>query len=293
MCAHALEPLVSVIMPVRNGAATIGKQLEALAAQLSPPPFEVVISDNGSTDDLLGTLAAAAKRWPQLDLRRIDSSARQGISFARNEGIRYARGARILICDSDDVVCADWVRSLVAGLTTYDGVGGALDERLLNAPNSPAQTYAVASLPVGLGFLPYPVGANCGVRREVWQALGGFNENYLLGGEEVDFYWRLQLAGYTLGFIPEAVVAYRHRTGPANILRLGFRRGIGSCQLAAQFKAQIPPESVWKICGSWARLISRLPLLGSAERRLGYLRLAAHRVGQVVGSLRYGVVHLA
>jgi GT2 family glycosyltransferase len=293
MHAYAVKPLVSVVMPVRNGAATIGKQLEALAGQHAPPPFEVVISDNGSTDDLTGALDAATRRWPQLCIRRIDSSARPGISFARNAGIRHACSARILICDSDDVVGADWVRELAAGLDIYDGVGGALDERLLNAPNSSDQTYAAAGLPVGLGFLPYPVGANCGVRREVWQVLGGFDEDYLLGAEEVDFYWRLQLGGYALGFVPAAVVAYRHRTGLSHILRLGFRRGIGSCQLAARFKTHIPPESLWTIGGSWARLIARLPLLGIPDRRLGYLRAAAHRVGQVVGSVRYSVIHLA
>ena len=287
------RPLVSVVIPVRNGAATMGAQLEALACQRAAPSFEIVVSDNGSTDDLQECLAASSAQFPQLDIRCVDSSAKPGVSHARNEGLRQARADIVLICDSDDVVCPTWVRSMAEALETYDGVGGSLDEQTLNPPSSPMLAFATSSLPVGLGFLPYPVGANCGMRRKVWQALNGFDEGYLYGGEEVDFFWRLQLAGYRLGFVPHAVVAYRHRTGIGNNIRVAYLHGVGTCQLAARFRAKIPSQSPLAVARTWGGLCLRLPRLLNANRRLGHLRLIAHHVGLVVGSLRYGVIHLA
>jgi len=271
----------------------MGAQLEALACQRAAPSFEIVVSDNGSTDGLEEFLVRSSAHWSQLDIRRVDSSAKPGVSHARNEGLKHARADIVLICDSDDIVCPTWVRSMAKALETYDGVGGSLDERALNPPSSPMLAFAKSSLPVALAFLPYPVGANCGVRRKVWQALNGFDEGYLFGGEEVDFFWRLQLAGYKLGFVPQAVVAYRHRTGIRNNIRVAYWHGVGTSQLAARFRAQIPPQSVLAVARTWGGLFLRLPRLLNANRRLGHLRLIAHYFGLVVGSLRYGVIYLA
>jgi GT2 family glycosyltransferase len=286
-------PRVSVVIPVRNGTATMGAELAALACQRAAPPFEIVVSDNGSTDGLQEWLVASSAQWPQLDIRCVDSSAKPGVSYARNEGVRHARADIILICDSDDIVCPTWVRSMAEALETYDGVGGSLDELTLNPPSSPMLAFATSSLPVGLGFLPYAVGANCGVRRKVWQALEGFDEAYLHGGEEIDFFWRLQLGGYKFGFVPQAVIAYRHRTGIRQNIRTAFWRGIGTCQLAARFSTQIPSQSAPAIARTWGGLFLRSPLLLQSNRRLGYLRRLAHHVGLIAGSLRYGIIHLA
>jgi len=287
------RPLVTVVIPVRNGTATMGAQLQALACQQAAPSFEIVVSDNGSTDGLQEFLVKASAHWPKLDIRRVDSSTKSGVSHARNEGLKQARADIVMICDSDDVVCPTWVRSMAEALETYDGVGGSLDELALNPPSSPMLAFAKSSLPVALAFLPYPVGANCGVRRNVWQALNGFDEGYLYGGEEIDFFWRLQLAGYKLGFVPQAVVAYRHRTGIRNNIRVAYWHGIGTCQLAARFRTQIPSQSALTIAGIWWGLFLRLPQILIANRRLGYLRRIAHHVGLIVGSLRYRIINLA
>jgi len=287
------RPLVSVVIPVRNGAATMGAQLAALACQQAAPSFEIVVSDNGSTDELQECLAASSAQFPQLDIICVDSSAKPGVSHARNEGIKQARADIVLICDSDDVVSPTWVRLMAEALETYDGVGGSLDELTLNPPSSPMLAFAKSSLPVALSFLPYPVGANCGVRRKVWQALKGFDEGYLYGGEEVDFFWRLQLAGYKLGFAPQAVVAYRHRTGIRNNIRVAYWHGVATCQLAVRFKAHIPTQSALTIARIWGGLFLRLPQILITNRRLGYLRRMAHHVGLIAGSLRYRIIQLA
>jgi GT2 family glycosyltransferase len=287
------RPDLAVVIPVRNGAATLPAQLRALAEQRDPPPFEVIVSDNGSEDDLAGALRAAAEAWPALDLRCVDSGERAGVSHARNVGARAARADSVAFCDSDDTVGPEWVRAMAEGLDRYDSVGGPLDERSLNRPEARAQAHVADALPVGLGFLPYAVGANCGVRRAVWAELGGFDEDFTQGAEEVDFFWRLQRAGHTLGFAPDAVVAYRHRADLRGTVRQAFKYGGASCQLVAAHRLVVPRESLPTIARAWLRLLVRLPLLAVPDRRPHFLRRVAHKAGQVVGSWRFRVVHLA
>lgn len=287
------RPLLSVVIPVRNGAATLAQQLHALANQHTAPMFETIISDNGSEDDLDAVLRAAAEEWPWLQLRYVDSSAKRGVSHARNVGARAALAPNIAFCDSDDVVCADWVRAIAEGLQRSDGVGGALDESSLNGACARPPARADGSLPVGLSFLPYAIGANCGVRRCVWEYLNGFDEDFVHGAEEVDFYWRLQLAGYRLTFLPTAIVSYRHPDRLWSTARRAYRYGQGSCQLAAVYRDRLPNETRLEAARTWLTLLVRLPLIAAPAHRLNYVRRVAHSVGQVVGSRRYRVMHLA
>lgn len=288
-----LRPDLAVVIPVRNGAATLPAQLRALAEQRDPPPFEVIVSDNGSEDDLAGVLREAAATWPGLELRCVDSSERAGVSHARNVGAGAAVADAVAFCDSDDIVGPDWVRAMSDGLTEYDSVGGPLDEETLNDPAARAQAHVADGLPVGLGFLPYPVGANCGVRRSVWAELSGFDEDFTSGAEEVDFFWRLQLAGHTLGFAPNAVVAYRHRADLRGTLRQAFKYGGASCQLVAAHRLVVPRESPLAIAAAWLKLLIRLPLLAVPTRRPHFMRRVAHKAGQVRGSWHHRIVHLA
>ena len=99
----------SVVVPTYNAAATLPEQLAALAAQTIGFPFEVVISDNGSTDDSASVAAAWCDR---LDLRVVDASRGRGVSVARNVGIEAAAADLVLLCDADDGVSAGWVEAM-------------------------------------------------------------------------------------------------------------------------------------------------------------------------------------
>ena len=93
---------VSVVIPARNAARTLDAQLQALAAQRFPAEWEVLVSDNGSTDATRAVAVEWAGRIPLL--RVIDASARPGASAARNLGAAAAHGELLLFCDADDVV---------------------------------------------------------------------------------------------------------------------------------------------------------------------------------------------
>lgn len=290
---HDRDLALSVVIPVRNGTAVLGSQLESLAAQGGSCRFEIVVSDNGSSDDLVGFLECASSTWPQLEIRLVDSSGKVGVSHARNAGVAHARARNVAFCDADDVVYPNWVSAMAEALDKWDAVGGPLDESSLNAPGVHAQGHVGSALPIGMGYQAYAVGANCGVRTDVWASLDGFDETFVLGAEEVDFFWRLQAAGYTLGFAESATVAYRHRRDPSARRRQAYRYGIGSCQLAAKHRAAIPRESVQQIVHSWLQVGGHLLLAPSTSARQESLRRLAHKVGQVVGSARYRILHLA
>lgn len=86
---------VSVIIPTFNRAATLGRALESVYAQ-TRPPHEVLVVDDGSTDDTAGRVA---RDWPRV---RYHARPHAGVSAARNFGIRKATGTWIALLDSDD-----------------------------------------------------------------------------------------------------------------------------------------------------------------------------------------------
>lgn len=230
---------VSVVIPVYNGAATLAEELAALAQQDTHRPIEVVISDNGSTDNSTEVAIRTADKFAALTI--VDSGQVQGVSHARNEGARAARGNKILICDADDIVCPVWVESLVDGLDRYDAVGGAARLDRLNPPeivgSQPPVTLGLGRI---FGFLPYALGGCLGIKREVFLALGGFDSSFKGGHEEADFAWRLQLAGYSLGWCPEAIVDYRQRSDSYSTARQNFHFAKSSMLLWCRYASDHP-----------------------------------------------------
>ena len=90
-------PLISVIIPIHNRAHEIGRALESVRAQLYPN-LEIIIVDDGSDDDLKGSLAP----FPNLPITLLHRKIRQGAGAARNTGIKASRGDYIAFLDSDD-----------------------------------------------------------------------------------------------------------------------------------------------------------------------------------------------
>ncbi|MDH3539395.1 MAG: glycosyltransferase [Acidimicrobiia bacterium] len=219
------RPDVTVVVPMRNNAATIGEQLEALSSQQYEGFWEVVVVDNGSTDGSLETAARYASRFQ--DFRVVDASEIRGVSHARNAGAAAGRGEVILFTDADDVVGEGWIAALVAGLERADLAGGPLDESSLNPeyarewgdPPIPTDRFNVVA-----GYLPNARGNNVGIRRSVFDAIGGWNEEYRFA-EDVELCWRAANAGYRLVFVPEAVVLYRRRHTVLGLARQQFVRG--------------------------------------------------------------------
>lgn len=281
---------ISVVIPVRNGAKTLGEQLDALANLEDPGEFEVLVADNGSTDD---TAAVAASYQGRLPLRVVDASAAPGSNYARNCGIGVAAFDRILLCDSDDRVDPGWIvamrRAFDAG---HELVVGPIDYVLLNPPEVRAWRGAQrAFAEVALGFLPTGHGANMGFTRSVYERLGGFDDEFEFGGPDIEFCWRAQLAGVKLQPVPEAVVHYRLRPSLSTLFRQSKAYGAAQAHLFRKFASHgmrrrpvtAPFRELW-----W--LVTRFPFAWPLGRRGAWLRRLATQLGRFEGAVRYRVL---
>jgi GT2 family glycosyltransferase len=293
--ARPPDPGISVLVPVRNGMPHLSAQLDALSRQTYRGRWEIILSDNGSTDDSVGAVRAAGSRVP---LRIVDSRQAVGRAGALAVAAGVARGELLLFCDADDIVADDWVERMKAALDHWPAVGGYLDEKSLNPPavlawRPPATP---GELPCPFGLLPAPIGANCGVSREAYEAVGGFDLSFRgAAAEETDLFWRLQLAGYQLGYAPDAVVAYRHRPDLRSFLRQWRGYGRGRAHLVARYQelGLLPAES-WRdaVRTSVWLAAHAVDCVRGPARRVSYLRILAHVVGQVEGSRESGVLHI-
>lgn len=284
-----LPALVSVVIPTYNAVRTLGAQLDALESQDYPGPFEVVIADNGSTDGLVELLE---QRPATIDVRRVDASARRGVSHARNAGCAAARGDLLMICDSDDVVVPGWISAMVAAAADAECVGGPLDYTLLNEGTPVVWRYPHPKdrLPVKLRFLPYAHGCNVAVWRDVLEAVDGWDESYGPGGEDVDFAWRVQLAGGRVVNAPEAVVHYRHRTSAKGLARQMAGYAEADVLLYRKFRAEGARRRTGRdaLRDAWW-LLSRTVLLGRADVRGLWMNRVGQMYGRLRGSIRYRV----
>jgi GT2 family glycosyltransferase len=277
---------LSVVIPCRNGAATLETQLRALELQQAAGEWEVIVADNGSTDgtrDVVSSFTSSV-----VPIRMVDASSEPGINHARNEGVRAARGRYILLCDADDIVDPGWVLAMWAAFADgADLVGGSVrrarGRKVANAPDSGLQE--------GLGFLRWPYGANCGFTRRVWDDLGGFDESYVFGGEETEFFWRAQLRGYHLRLVPEAVVTYVQREKPREVFSQKFRYGRAAVQLYANFRpVGMPRSSTLKALVKWVRLpVKAARALLNRDRWYDFLISLGFATGRLAGSWRYRV----
>lgn len=287
---------LSVIIPCYNGAETIGAQLEALAGQRWQQPWEVIVADNGSTDDSIKIVGSYKRRIS--NLRIVDASARRGQPYALNVGVAAAKGEAIALCDADDVVGAGWVAAMGKALSECDGVAGRIDTEKLNPP------WIFRAFPhpqrdglQKVGYPPYlPYGGGCtrGFRRYIPQSIGGFDEGFRYL-HDIDFCFRLQQAGYTLHFVKDAVVNYRLRSSLSGLF-IQARDYTGyeiKLQKKYQALAGMPVtlfSEPWRwslLLRQWGYLCWRLLCL---REKQDLARLAA-ALGRLVGYLHGTFVH--
>ncbi|MDQ3956737.1 MAG: glycosyltransferase [Actinomycetota bacterium] len=286
--------LVSVVMPVLNEAATLPGQLEALARQDYEGEWEIVVADNGSTDATPDVVREWQSRLPNLRLE--DASARKGINVARNAGAQAARGDFLVFCDADDLVTPGWLSAMARAAGASDLVGGYLDYGPLNdaTTRSWRHPFPAERLPRALGWMPFAVGANFGIWKDVLDDLGGWNETYAGGGDEVELCWRAQLRSYSLSQARDAVIAYRFRGGLRALWKQLYRYGLAEPRLLVDFRTEgVPRKGVSGGFKAWLWILGHCHhLLLSPEKRGRWVSKTAFRWGRLRGSLKHRVLAL-
>ena len=290
------EPLfaierVSVVIPCLNAAATLGAQLDALCRQTWPGEVEILVGDNGSTD---GSRALAESYRNRLSgLRVVQAAARKGPAHAKNVAAAAATGDVLLFCDADDEVADGWIAGLVRELEDHKAAASRHEIERLNGEQArrlhgdPAQQYGLSKY-TNPPFLDHAGGCGLGVRRHVFEALGGFDEDYAVL-EDTDLCWRLQLAGHRLVFAPEAVVHVRYPATLAGAFRQAARYGRYNVYIYTRYRARGMPR-LPMIPGllRLGSLVLRSPQLLSRSARGRWIWLAGWRLGRLLGCLRYG-----
>jgi len=224
-------PFVSVIVCSYNGGRTLAACLDSLG-KLNYPDYEVILVDDGSTDDT----AHIAAQYPWV---RYVHQSNHGLSHARNTGASVAKGDVFAYTDSDCMADTDWLYYLISTLVSgdYAGVGG---------PNvtPPAQNWiqaCVAASPGGPSHVlltdtiaEHIPGCNMAFYRWAFEGVGGFDPEYHKAGDDVDFCWRIQQAGWVIAFSPTAIVWHYRRFTLRAFLRQ--QDGYGEAESLLRFK---------------------------------------------------------
>lgn len=283
---------LSIIIPCLNAADTIGEQLQALTIQSWNGQWEVIISDNGSTDDTLKVVEKYRESLPEL--RVIDSSDKRGAAHARNIACIAATGEALLFCDADDVVGKDWLASMAKALSKFDFVAGSFEGEKLNESHE----LRIRKIPQTNGlqeynypkYLPHAGGGNLGIKRTVHEAVGGFDES-LPRLMDTDYCWRVQLSGVKLHFVQEAVLHMRMRKSKVDSLNQARLWGKYNVLIYKRYRLMGMPKISWtKGVRKWRFLIRCLRRIHSRLEFEKWLWQVVWQLGRLEGCLRYRVI---
>lgn len=214
-------PRASVIIANWNGAAILGECLDSLRPQTFTD-FEVIVVDNGSTDNSLETL----KTYSEF-ARLVALDRNYGYSYANNRGIEKASGELIVLLNNDTVADEHWLEELVKAADTHPDCG-MFSCRILNFDNR--------DIIDNIGHLFYPDGLNRGwgrlekddgrfdearealfpsgcaalYRKKIFDEVGNLDEDFFAYGDDTDIGLRIRLAGWGCRYVPSAKVYHRY-----------------------------------------------------------------------------------
>ncbi|MBI5069927.1 MAG: mycofactocin biosynthesis glycosyltransferase MftF [Deltaproteobacteria bacterium] len=232
--AEEAWPAVSVVIPVRDREAELGRCLASLSLLRHPPgKLEILVVDDGSRD----RSAEVARR---AGARVLSSGGEgRGPAAARNRAAAVARGEILAFLDSDCTASAEWLAELLEPFSDPEvaAVGGMV-EGMHRGTALDRYEAEMSSLSLGRQGRSAGAGAdtfylpscNLLVRRSAFAAAGGFREE-LRVGEDVDLTWRLRDAGSRIVYLPEGSVLHEHRNRLPAFLRRRFEYGTSEALL--------------------------------------------------------------
>jgi N-acetylglucosaminyl-diphospho-decaprenol L-rhamnosyltransferase len=221
---------LSIVIVCWNDRERMQDCLRSIFSGGSNPEFEVIVSDNGSTD---GLAEWVRREYPQV--RLVENGSNLGCAAGLNSGIRQSSGEYVLVLNPDAVVHDGALAALVACAERHPEAG-AFGCRILNADGREQQPglpfpslwrewidalglHRVARLVIPIARLlqgdsaadrpiPWPSGCCALFRADVVTALGGFDDQFFYTYDEVDLCWRMRARGYSAFYTPLAVVTH-------------------------------------------------------------------------------------
>lgn len=257
------KPVVSVVIVNYNGGPLLNEAIRS--ALSSTVQVEVLVSDNGSTDDSLTPLRGLASHDTRLVI--IENQRNLGFARASNIAMKSSRGEYILLLNPDAVIKPDTLTRLLGTFAAYpqagvvgcllrnpDGTEQAGCRRSIPTPwrslvrvlhldglfpgNPRFRNFVLSreSLPEKPIFVEAISGAFMLVRREVMEQVGLLDEGYFLHCEDLDWCMRFRQAGWKILFVPDvAVVHYKGTCSTASPIRVSWYKHKGMIRFYHKF----------------------------------------------------------
>ncbi|MEM3616451.1 MAG: glycosyltransferase [Candidatus Bathyarchaeia archaeon] len=224
-------PKISVIVPVKNGAVHIRELLDSLMQiDYEKNRLEIIVVDGNSTDNTREIVL----QYPV----KLVLEERPGLNAARNTGIENSTGEILAFTDADCIIPKNWLNKLVNNLR--DLHVGCVGGNVLGYYDNFLSKYSDESvIPVMRIFgkrevldsikplQKYPAGCNMGLKRDILNKVGLFDEGIRYGFDEVELVERICKGGYKMVLDPEAFVMHKHRPTLRELLKQNFNYGRG------------------------------------------------------------------
>jgi GT2 family glycosyltransferase len=283
-------PLITIVIPNWNGAHHLPTCLESLRRQ-SHPRVEVIVADNGSSDDSLDLLA---RDYPEVRVLALEEN--RGFAGACNAGMQAARGTLVVLLNNDTEADPRWLEEIIAAFQRHPEAGTVASKMLLfdrrDTFHTAGDFYRVDGIPGNRGVWQKDVGqyeqeeyvfSACGgsaaYRKATLDQVGLLDKDFFFSCEDVDLAWRAQLAGWQCVYAPRAVV-YHKLSATGGGVTASFYDGRNFIYLLAKDY----PGDLWK--AHWRAILGAQ--LRIAAEALQAWRGAAARArlrGQLMGFL--------
>ena len=233
---------ISVIVCTYNREKYIGRCVESFLKQTGDnDDWELVLVNNNSTDQTHQIILSQLKNDKSDHNVNYIIEKQQGLSYARNRGIKESKGEYLIFIDDDAFASPDYISGIIKSLKETPEIcafGGKI-EPFLECPlpewMSPFLYPTISILDLGdvIKSFPkskYPVGANMGFHSEIFNEVGHFDVTLgrvgknLIGGEEKDIYLRIKEKGYPIYYFPLMLVSH---VIPETRLQLDFLKRLG------------------------------------------------------------------
>ncbi|MDO8870922.1 MAG: glycosyltransferase [Methanobacteriaceae archaeon] len=253
------SPLVSIIVITHNGLEHLQRLFNNFAENIQYPSYEIIIVDNSSTDDTINFLESL----DNLPLKIIKNEENKSFSEANNDAVKKAHGEFILLLNNDIEPTYGWLNEMMQTAFKYNNLG-CLGAKLVYPDSSFSvynkdQSFTIQHIGISFkeesnGFIkPYNMGKGlepfepeCNieqkragvtaavllVKKEVYEEVGGLDEGYKYGYEDVDFCLKLLKNGYDNIYCPSALLFhYEHGTDGKKQLESILNRHISNKNL--------------------------------------------------------------
>lgn len=282
----AVKPSVSLLIVNYNGRQLLPALFSSIERLDYPRErLEVIFIDDGSSD---GSVAFVGDKYP--GTRIIENKKRLGPAGARNTGILQARGEFIATLDNDVVLEPGWLKSLVGSMQGDASIGACAskllfynEKKVINGAGGIVNIYGegwdrgIFQKDAGQYNRPERVFFACSaamlLRRSVIERIGLFDGDYFYLYEDLDYCWRINLAGFKVVYVPSAAAYHKFsRTMKRDSLRVKYL--LEKNRITTLLK-NYSLGTLARLCsGLFGRRIKKICLRGEGGRR-GLLLLAA------------------